>query len=100
MFNGIKLGWFKKGIVTTNYPQKPFTPGENYKGMPVLDKNICTQIGECTRACPTSAITVIASGLIIDLGACIFCGACVSPCPNGALQMSPSFELADRKSVV
>jgi hypothetical protein len=34
MFKVLKLGRFKKGIITTDYPKVPFTPCEPYNGMP------------------------------------------------------------------
>ncbi len=96
MLNFLKLGRFKKGIITTNYPAEPFIPSENFKGKPVIDVNICTKIGTCAESCPTSAINVDSSGVSIDLGSCIFCGECQRACPNNAIKISQSFELATK----
>jgi Ni,Fe-hydrogenase III small subunit/Pyruvate/2-oxoacid:ferredoxin oxidoreductase delta subunit len=96
MFNFLKLGRFKKGIITTNYPKEPFIPCEKFKGKPVLDGNLCNKNGSCAKYCPTSAITIESTGVSLDLGSCIFCGECQNVCPNHAIQLSQSFELATK----
>ncbi len=96
MFKVLKLGRFKKGIITTKYPKEPFIPSENFKGMPIVDTARCTKAGVCASACPTGAITVTPSNVTIDVGLCIFCGACERACPNGAIKLSLKYELATK----
>jgi formate hydrogenlyase subunit 6/NADH:ubiquinone oxidoreductase subunit I len=96
MFKVLKLGRFKKGLITTDYPKVSFTPCEPYNGMPVIDSITCTRIGECARACPTAAITVNSARVAIDLGSCIFCGACERACPKGAIKLSSTYELTTK----
>ncbi len=96
MFKILKLGRFKKGIITTKYPNEPYRPGENYKGMPVVDPAHCNKVGACAKVCPTGAINVTSTEVIIDIGSCIFCGACEKACPHNAIKLSQKFELSTK----
>jgi Pyruvate/2-oxoacid:ferredoxin oxidoreductase delta subunit len=80
------------------------------KGMPVMqpsafqpavDDRLCTACGNCLRACPVQAISIVpqavrqagadaATALLtcaVDLGACLGCGVCVGACSQDALTM-------------
>lgn len=90
MFEVVKSGILKKGIVTTDYPATPFRPPEKFLGMPVMDRSRCDSCGKCAAACPTGAID---AKVKISPGRCIFCAACAEVCPS-AIKMSGEYELA------
>ncbi len=58
----------------------------------------CIHCGECVRACPPGALTLIESGsadaalqggqLVLEAGLCDRCGECVKACPAGARQLA------------
>jgi Ni,Fe-hydrogenase III small subunit/Pyruvate/2-oxoacid:ferredoxin oxidoreductase delta subunit len=91
MFDVLKSGFLKKGVVTTNYPEEPFRPTERFLGMPAIDKSKCDCCGKCVGVCPSGAIN---SKFDISLGRCIFCGACTEVC--SAIKMTGEYELASK----
>ncbi len=68
---------------------------------PTVDGRRCTACGDCVRACPVQAISLVSQGARhsgadkaaapaisdVDLDRCIGCGVCVGACPQGSLTM-------------
>jgi ferredoxin len=63
----------------------------------VIDQSLCTQCGECVKACKYNAIKVTEVNgkkkYEIDPAVCTQCGACVDVCPNEAIKV------VDKKSL-
>ncbi|MFC1817359.1 glycyl-radical enzyme activating protein, partial [Thermodesulfobacteriota bacterium] len=53
----------------------------------VHSNSLCTQCGECVKACPTQAISLAERGVRIDRKLCENCATCVSVCYAGALKV-------------
>jgi NAD-dependent dihydropyrimidine dehydrogenase PreA subunit len=53
----------------------------------VIDNQKCKLSGECIKACPQKAITIIEGKTTIDYEKCDADGICIPACPEGALQM-------------
>lgn len=64
---------------------KKATVNENFRGLPKIYIEKCTNIEECMNICPTKAIS---KDLAIDLGKCIFCGECERICNSEAIKFS------------
>jgi len=95
MFDLIRKGVMKKGVVTQRYPQEAYLPPEGARGRPELRLDGCTLCGRCVEACPSSCLSSVPDGLRLDLGGCLFCGACANTCPEH-ITMGRGFELAAR----
>ena len=54
--------------------------------MIMVKEATCEACGACIGVCPTDAISMGASYVVIDHAACIDCGACVRVCPVAALE--------------
>ena len=78
-------------------------PSLIYRGMHANDLASCLGCGNCSRVCPTAAITMtpdpeaVADPAktderpVIDYGRCCFCAFCVDSCPSQSLQMSRQY---------
>ena len=78
-------------------------PSLIYRGMHANDLSVCIGCGNCSRVCPTAAITMtpdpeaVADPAknperpVIDYGRCCFCAFCVDSCPSKSLQMSRDY---------
>ena len=53
----------------------------------VIDNKKCRLSGECMKACPQKAITIIDGKTTIDYDKCDADGICIPACPEGALKM-------------
>jgi NADPH-dependent glutamate synthase beta subunit-like oxidoreductase/ferredoxin len=56
---------------------------------PVIS-DACTSCGQCTRGCPTSALTLVPGAtpaIRLDPARCTRCGVCVQLCPESAIAM-------------
>ena len=78
------------GIVEKKYdyagPKTCVAASLSYNG----DKNCassCLGYGDCTRACPQQAITVVDAVAHIDPRKCIGCGICVRTCPKSIIKL-------------
>ena len=51
----------------------------------------CLGLGDCTRVCPTDAISIDPERRVafVDWGLCIGCGLCVDACPQGIIELVP-----------
>ncbi len=94
---------------TIQYPKEDLDvhgkPGPSliYRGMHANDLNACIGCGNCSRVCPTAAITMTpdpdapedpaktSERPVIDYGRCCFCAFCVDSCPSGSLRMSRDY---------
>ena len=94
MFDFLKLGLLKKGVLTKEYPHERFEPYEGSMGLPVVDMGCCEMCGRCVDICPASAIAILPDGIEVSLQRCIFCAACADACAS--FSMSTRFELSSK----
>jgi digeranylgeranylglycerophospholipid reductase len=57
--------------------------------MPSLRRELCTYCGGCVSLCPSRALKLAETRLVIDQALCTECGLCVPGCPTGALSVEP-----------
>lgn len=48
-------------------------------------KYACLGLGDCVKACPFAAISIVGSGVRIDESKCVGCGLCVQACPKNII---------------
>ena len=53
---------------------------------PTVLRNKCVGCGDCSKVCPTGAITIIREKAVIDAETCIKCDLCVRTCTYNAIQ--------------
>lgn len=98
--------------VTIRYPEQRPTLGPEFRGRPVLVKELgqerCVACGLCARACPPLAISMQASEtedpkerfpqmFEINMLRCIYCGFCEDVCPEEAIVMSDEYDFNFQK---
>jgi formate hydrogenlyase subunit 6/NADH:ubiquinone oxidoreductase subunit I len=93
MFEFLKLGLMKKGVLTKEYPREECAVHTAFMGLPIIDATKCDRCSRCIAACPTSAISLVPDGVEVSTARCIFCAACADACPN-CIRMGHEFELA------
>ena len=90
----------RKGVAATAAPQETELPPERFRGLVMLNPELCDLSGACVVACPTGAITLSddpAQRLVtweVDHARCIFCGLCQEACPRGAITLGNKYRLA------
>lgn len=52
-----------------------------------IDIDKCCGADECTKVCPTEALTLEDNKAKVDPEICADCGACIEVCPNEALSL-------------
>lgn len=78
---------------TTMYPfVKPVYP-ENLKGHIDIDIDSCIFCGNCSKKCPSQAITVdkAEKSWDIDPFRCVQCRSCIAVCPKKCLSMKNTY---------
>ncbi|MCX5695507.1 MAG: 4Fe-4S dicluster domain-containing protein [Candidatus Omnitrophica bacterium] len=88
---------------TSDFPRKPHTPYERFRGRPYFHEEDCLGCTACAQVCPAKAIEVsdqVAAGAIkrkltVHWDICIFCGQCEASCPTlKGIMLSREFDLA------
>ncbi len=64
---------------------------EKFRGLPVINKQNCSDCTKCISICPTNAIS---RDISIDMGKCIFCGDCERECPNNLIKFTNFHKIA------
>jgi len=54
----------------------------------VVDPKLCCGSGECIKACPQEAITLVDGVARIDAARCDLDGICIPACPYGAISLA------------
>jgi NADH-quinone oxidoreductase subunit I len=100
----------KKLHLVDEYPEVPAKVQPRFRGRLQLLKDdegeiICSCCNLCVKACPTSAIHIVAGkkegrktripiSYDLEMERCIFCGFCVDSCNFKAIALNHQFELA------
>ena len=53
----------------------------------VIDKQKCMGSGECSKACPENAISLVEGKAVIDNSKCDADGICIPACVNSAISL-------------
>jgi ferredoxin len=53
----------------------------------VVDPKRCRASGECVKACPEKAISIVGGVARIDPDKCDLDGICIPACPHGAISL-------------
>ncbi|PLX89100.1 MAG: ferredoxin [Desulfuromonas sp.] len=51
----------------------------------VIDANKCCGSGECVKACPEKALSVVNGVAVLDESKCDYDGICIPACPYSAI---------------
>jgi ferredoxin len=54
----------------------------------LVDRDKCRGSGECVKACPQDAISLVDGVATVDESKCDFDGICIPACPHGAISFS------------
>ena len=65
---------------------------EQFRGLPKLCKQNCSNCQKCLSVCPTGALSL--EPFSIDMGKCTFCGACKNICKQGAIDFTNFYKLS------
>lgn len=88
---------------TSDFPRKPHTPYERFRGRPYFHEEDCTGCAACAQVCPAKAIDVndeVRGGravrkLTVHWDICICCGQCQANCLTlKGIMLSQEFDLA------
>ena len=81
------------GPGTRMYPEKKRTYTDITRASIEIEINLCIFCGQCSRKCPTGAITVTKEQREWEINRlyCITCGACVDVCPKKCLHMNRQY---------
>ncbi len=58
-------------------------------GGPAACRYACVGLGDCVKACPFDAITMVNDFPLVDTRLCVGCGTCVHTCPKGIIELMP-----------
>jgi electron transport complex protein RnfB len=58
-------------------------------GGPAACRYACVGLGDCVKACPFDAITMVDDFPLVDTRLCVGCGTCVRTCPKGIIELMP-----------
>jgi len=58
---------------------------EKFRGLPLINRQKCSNCSNCITICPTNAIS---QDILIDMGKCTFCGDCERECPNNVIEFT------------
>ena len=58
--------------------------------MAVIEQGRCAYCGGCVSMCPSGALELAETRLLLDQELCNECGLCVAGCPTGALAIEPA----------
>ncbi len=58
-------------------------------GGPMACQYACIGLGDCAKACPFDAITMVDGFPVVDPALCVGCGTCVRICPKGIIELIP-----------
>ena len=51
----------------------------------IIDKDLCCGSGECVKACPEKAISLVEGKAVLDEKKCDLDGLCIPACPKSAI---------------
>lgn len=92
MFTTIK-NRYEQGYRTCNYPKEKPAVFPRYRGKPVIQKDVSTDVVEtCANACPQDAINI--GQKKIDMGRCVFCGTCERISKGEFVTFTNDFEIS------
>ncbi|MCK4768019.1 MAG: hydrogenase, partial [Desulfobacula sp.] len=92
MLNTLK-NRFEQGNRTCGYPKEKPAVFARYRGKPIIQKNVSSDIVEaCAKACPQDAIDIDLKK--IDMGRCVFCGTCERISKGAFVIFTDDFEIS------
>jgi len=85
---------------TTEFPSRPYEPGERFRGRPRFDAEKCIGCAACAQVCPSKCIYVediVSEGRAVRrfnhrVDECIWCGQCERYCPTGGIRLTSEYD--------
>ena len=75
------LRGLRDGVVTTRWPARPDPYADGWRG-PARPQAVSVSADGLDMLCPTGAIAVAGTKVLVDQGKCIMCGRCVAERPD------------------
>jgi NADH-quinone oxidoreductase subunit I len=109
---GVTLRYCFARTITVQYPDRPPTVKERWRGFHWVEVERCIACEACAKVCPVECIAVerskprkldkqlgvaVGGALLayeIDFGKCLMCGLCVEACPTSCLHMGDNHDMS------